>query len=122
MSLPNFGRRRVRKAGLAIRKVGSGLDEHLGFAPVALNVGEEVFLVVKGVVVDVHHPAENRKDPASDDLIRVHVADAIEVAMVEAAEAEPLLKAADDRLAEYRLQASLAEEAASGIMRLPVDD
>lgn len=122
MSLPKFEKRTVRKAALTVQKTGNGLDEALGFEPIALNVGDEIWLVVKARIVAVDHKAENRKEPSNDDLIRVHVADAIEVAMIEHDEAEPLLKAADDRLAAHRLAASLAEEEAAGIQRLPVED
>lgn len=122
MSLPKFGSRKVRKAGLVIRKTGDGLSEALGFEPVAYAPGDVLYVVAKAVVVDVHHPAEDRKKPLEGDLIRVHIADAIEVAMVEEGDAEPLLKAADARLGEYRLAASLAEEEAAGIQRLPVED
>ena len=120
--LPKFGKRQVRKAALVVRKTGDGLSERLGFEPVTLWPGDEIFLVVKGVVVDVAHPAENRKHPDQDDLIRVHIADAVEVALVTEAEAEPLLKAADEHLAEYRRQQVLDQEKADGIVRLPYDD
>lgn len=121
MGLPNFGKRRVRKAALSIRKTGSGLDEKLAFEPVAFWPGDEIFLVVKGVVVDVAHPAENRKKPGQDDLIRVHIADAVEVALVAEAEAEPFLKRADDQLAEFRRQQVMDQEAAEGKVPLPFD-
>lgn len=120
--LPKFGKRNVRRAGLTVRKTGDGLSEALAFEPVAYWPGDEVYLIVRAVIVDVAHPAENRKHPDQDDLTRMHIADAIEVASIDAETAEPLLKAADARLAEYRLQASLAEEAAAGISRLPIDD
>lgn len=122
MALPKFGKRNVRKAGLTVRKTGDGLSEALAFEPVAYWPGDEIYLVVKAVVVDVAHPAENRKHPDQDDLTRLHIADAIEVATIEHDVAEPLLKAADAKLAEYRLAASLAEEEAAGIQRLPVGD
>lgn len=122
MTLPKFEKRTVRKAALTVAKTGNGLDEALGFEPIALNVGDEIYLVVKASVYDIHHRAENRKKPDQDDLIRVHAADAVEVAMISFEEAEPLLRAADARLAEHRLAASLAEEEAQGIQRLPVED
>lgn len=120
MGLPKFERRNVRKAALTVAKTGNGLDEQLGFEPIALNVGDEIYLVVKARIFDIHHQAENRKNPDQDDLIRVHASDAIEVAMISEADAEPLLKAADARLAEHRVAASLAEEEAQGIQRLPI--
>lgn len=125
--LPEFGTRHVRKAALVVRKTGDGLSEKLAFEPEALWPGDEIYLVVKAVVVDVAHPAENRKKPGQDDLIRVHIADAVEVTMVDESIAEPMLKAADHALAAYRLAASEAEQAArleqeraDGIERLPM--
>ncbi len=122
MALPKFGKRNVRKAALAIRKVGGGLDEALSFEPVAYWPGDRIYLIVAADVVDVQHPAENRKHPDQDDLIRMHIADAVEVATIDAETAEPLLKAADAALAEHRLAASLAEEEAQGIKRLPLGE
>jgi hypothetical protein len=116
--LPKFGKRNVRKAGLTVRKTGDGLSEALAFEPVAYWPGDEIYLVVKAVVVDVAHPAENRKHPDQDDLTRMHIADAIEVASIPVEVAEPLLKEADARLHEFRLAASLEEERAAGIQRL----
>lgn len=121
MGLPNFGKRRVRKAALVIRKTGDGLSERLAFEPIALWPGDEIYIVAKAVVVDVAHPAENRKKPDQDDLIRVHIADAQEVAMIPYEQAEPLLKAADAELAEYRRQQVMDQEAAEGKVPLPFD-
>jgi hypothetical protein len=120
MSLPRFGKKKVTTAALIIRKTGDSLSDSLKFEPVALEHGDEVFLVVKGVVVDVHHPAEDRKEPGTSDLRRVHIVDAQEVAMVGEGDVEPLLKAAADRIAKFRVQEALAEEQAMGITRLPM--
>lgn len=119
MTLPKFGRKHVRKAGLKVRKTGDGLSEMLRFAPVALFQGDEVNLVVRGVVIDVQHPSEDRKNPVDSDVIRVHIVDATEVALVQHDDIEPLLKAADEVLAEFRRKEALEEEQAAGITRLP---
>ena len=119
MALPKFGKRSVRRAELIIRKAGDGLSEALKFEPVALNHGDEIYVVLRAVVVDVQHPAEDRKDPGDSDLIRRHIVDTQEITLVAETDVEPMLKAAADRIHEFRLAESLAEEQASGITRLP---
>jgi hypothetical protein len=108
-ALPFFERRKPRKAVVRITNAGDGLSEPLKYAPVALRYGEEVFFVLRGVVTQVNH-----KGDGEDDFDRVHTVKTTEVALIDLSDAEPLLKAAADRLHEHRLAAA-AEDHAAGV-------
>ena len=62
-----------------VRKTGDGLSESVKVDPaMALDiaVGDEGFIVFEYKCVDVHHPAEDRKNPADGGVYRVPVLDA----------------------------------------------
>lgn len=84
---PNLGKyegRDVVSTGVIIRKTGDGLSEAMKVEPQALSIGDEGYLVMEFVVVDVHHPAEDRKDPGVGGVRRIHVLDAGTATFIDA--------------------------------------
>lgn len=96
MSLPQYGGRDVIAATIKVTKTGDGLSDAMKVEPVALNHGAQVYLVVKCDVVDVQHPYADKK--RRDTLLRKHVLEANEVAIVDEAEVAELLIKNRDRV------------------------
>jgi hypothetical protein len=99
--LHKFGRQNVQRSALVIRKAGDGLSDALRLAPVELKHGDEVAIVLRGVVVEVAFPAADRKEP-DGDLVRQHIVDASEVVLVDQADVDHLLKAEAQRIRKLK--------------------
>lgn len=93
--LPGFEGRDVRKAQLKIIKTGDGLSEALSLGPKAWHAGDKIYIVLEAEVTQINHRTE--KD--TDDLIRVHTAEAIEATEVSAEDIDGFLASARERLA-----------------------
>lgn len=95
--LPKFEGRDVIRSAVAIRKAGDGLSDALKVEPVALRHGQRVFFVLAGEVRSVDH------DPIEKDaieLVRTHVIDTIDIALVDKDEVEQLLDLNRERVQE----------------------
>lgn len=79
-ALSQFEGHDVLRSAIKIPNAGGGLRDALKVAPVKLEYGEEVLLVVRAKVRKVDH-APFEKD--SDELVREHVLDAIDVALLQ---------------------------------------
>jgi len=101
--LPDFEGKQVHKAKLKITKTGDGLSHALSLGPKAWRAGDEIYIVLKAEVAKISHDTE--KD--SDDLVRVHTAEAVEATEVAAQDIDGFLAAARERLA-------LAKDKAAG--------
>lgn len=79
-ALSQFEGHDVLRSAIKIPNAGGGLRDALKVAPVKLEYGEEVLLIVRAKVRKVDH-APFEKD--SDELVREHVLDAIDVALLQ---------------------------------------
>ena len=86
-NLGKFEGRRVSATRMTVKGTGDGLSEALEMDPLVLHHGDEVYLIVKGVVADVHFPPVK----GTEDVARTHVIRAVEATIVEEALAEPAL-------------------------------
>lgn len=121
LRLPSFERKPVKKITVKVTNAGDGLSEALRFEPRPLRIGEEVDILIRGRVVAINH--KNTADEGDDvEIERVQTIKAAEVAFVDREDAEPLLKAANERMHEHRLNESLAADAERGQERLDTED
>lgn len=111
MALPKFERRPVVRASVKITNAGDGLSEAMRLAPEALQLGDEVWFVIKGEVVRVAHESAPKDD---HNLVRVHTVKASDVALVAKDAVQDVLHAEQDRIARLR-------EEEEGIQRLTED-
>lgn len=93
IELGKFEGKKVAEARMTITKTGDGLSDAMHVDPVKLHHGDEVYVVIKGVVVDIRHPE------AKEGLARLHVVRAVEAVVVDADLAEPQLAEQRDRIA-----------------------
>lgn len=75
-NLGKYEGRSVVSTGIIVKKTGDGLSAAMKVEPKMLSIGDEGYLVMEYVVVDVHHPAEDTKDPAVGGVRRIHVLNA----------------------------------------------
>lgn len=121
LRLPSFERKPVKKITVRVTNAGDGLSEALRFEPRPLRIGEEVDILIRGKVTAINH--KNTADDGDDvEIERVQTVKASEVAFVDREDAEPLLKTANERLHEHRLNESLREDAEKGQARMDADD
>jgi hypothetical protein len=106
VDLGRFEGRKVTSARMTITKTGDGLSDAMHVDPVKLHLGDEVFVIIKGVVADVRHPANKDDNGAA----RLHVVRAVEATIIDADLAEPQLSEQRERIAK----AIEAEEVAAG--------
>lgn len=109
--LGEFEGQAVREATMAIHNAGDGLSEAMKTEPVMLHQGDEVYLVIRGVVSEVRFkPVKG----GSDDLVRVHRVRAGTAALID----EAVVREALDLQEEKN---RIRREAEAGVQRLPVD-
>jgi len=111
MALPKFERRPVVRAAVKITNAGDGLSEAMRLAPESLQLGEEVWFVIKGEVTRVAHETAPKDD---HNLVRVHTVRASDVALVAKDAVQDILREEQDRIARLR-------EEEEGVQRL-IDD
>lgn len=114
-SLGKFEGRDIVATGLIIRKTGDGLNEAMQVEPRMLKTGEHVYVVLECDVVDVHHPVEDRKDPETGGVVRVHVLDAGTATFIDA---DVVTKAIDDQAVKNQRW----REEQAGVQRIPGTD
>jgi hypothetical protein len=114
-SLPEFEGHDVAMAAVRITNAGDGLSEALSVQPKALDIGEEVFYVLRGTCSQVNH-----KSDKNDLLTRLHTIKASEITEIPSDAAQQMLAAAAEELqrvkdeieGQMRLDALQAEKAA----------
>lgn len=104
--LPKYEGREVVHSSMKITRAGDGLSEALQLAPVALHHDDEVFVVLKGRVIDVQHPKLKSTDSDEDRLVRKHVVQTEEITIVDEADVQGALNQAAERLATLRDEAA----------------
>jgi hypothetical protein len=97
-TLPAFEGHDARKSQLRITKAGDGLSEALSLGPRHWSLDDEVYLVMRAQVTQINHRVE--KD--SDDVIRVHTAEALEVTEVNGKDVKAFLEAESERVQKLR--------------------
>ena len=112
--LPEFEGEPTIAVSLEIRGVEGGFNDGLTIAPQVFHRGDEVYLVVHGVVEDILHKVV--KD--AEGWRRAHVIRVQSGAIIDATSADGLL--ADQRAAIE--QARIEAERVAGIERLPLGD
>lgn len=109
--LDDFEGMTVASAVVKVTKAGDGLSEAMRLDPEAIPHGEEIYLVLKGVVAKVGY----EPIPGADTLLRrVHTVVAKEVARVPAQAVIDLLAAEAERVL-------LLKEKEAGVQRLAGD-
>lgn len=103
--LPRFEGLPVSQAAVRITRAGDGLSEALKIAPKALELGDEVYYVLRGVVRQINHKEKDEGDP----IIRVHTVEAVAITEVDPELAERLLDAAATELAKAKAAAEAPE-------------
>jgi hypothetical protein len=99
--LPLFERNQVHRATVRIVKAGDGLSEALTIDPVALQLDEEVFYVLRGKVSQINH-ARSR-----DGIVtRVHTVDAAAITECDGELAGKLLQAAAEEITRRKDEAA----------------
>ncbi len=96
----------VVAATVKITKAGDGLSSALKLDPVQLGIGDEVHVVLRGVVRDVIF-TPTKDDP--DDRTRVHVVVTDDVALVAAESVSGLLETNRERLRRLKDELAGAE-------------
>lgn len=112
MALKRFEGETVATSTVRVTKAGDGLSEALKLEPVAIKRGSEVFLVLRCTVEQVNHKPIRG---AEGLLTRQHTLATQEVAMVDG-------DAVKELLAEEAERVRLLQEAADGVVRLPLDE
>lgn len=95
IDLGKFEGKKVVEVRMTVTKTGDGLSDAMHVDPIKLHHGDEVYVVIKGVVVNIQHPEV--KDGSG--LARLHVVRAVEAVVVDADLAEPQLAEQRDRIA-----------------------
>lgn len=85
----------VARSSVKITKAGDGLSDALKVDPIVLHRGDEVYFVLRGKVRYVAFPPE-KKDSVT--VMRQHVIDTEDIAIVDEAEVAKLLEANRDRV------------------------
>jgi hypothetical protein len=124
VTLPDYEGLPVRRVAMKITNAGDGLSDSLKLEPILLHHNDEVFVVLRGFVVDVQHPPADKSEPGEiDAVVKTYKVKAAEIAIVEHGDVDALLERNRERLGEKRkLQERLEAEqrAAEGAeMRLP---
>jgi hypothetical protein len=100
--LPAFEGHDVRQAQVKITNAGDGLSEALKIAPHALDIGDEVFYVLRGVCRQINHKQADDDDP----VVRVHTVKAEEITEVDRVVAVKMLSAAASELEKAKAEAA----------------
>jgi hypothetical protein len=111
--LPRFGEREVDRASVKITGAGTGLSDALELDPVALDIGEEVFFVMRGITAGVEHSEDK-----NELLVRIHKVHTEEISFMDremaekilGAQAEEIQRRKDEIEGQMRLDALQAEK------------
>lgn len=95
MKAKTFEGDEVRRSTVKITKAGDGLSDALKVDPVEYHRGDTVYFVLRGKVRYVAHPPES-KDSAN--VVRQHVIDTEEIAIVNELDVAKLLEANRERV------------------------
>jgi len=128
MPLERYEKRDVVAAAVKITRAGDGLSDAMELAPELLHYGETVYFVLRCEVAQIGYKPLPKGNGA---LVRVHTAEAREIARVAEADVAALLDAEAERIEGLRRaeqeradraeeERLAAEEAAAGVQRLPV--
>lgn len=94
-ALGEFEGNPIARSSVKITKAGDGLSDALKVDPVVLHRGDEVYFVLRGKVRYVAHPPEKKDSVA---VVRQHIIDTEDIAIVQEAEVAKLLEANRDRV------------------------
>lgn len=86
-ALPPFEGRDVSRAAMKITGAGTGLSEGLSAQPIAYEVGDDEYFVVKVHVAGIHHDEDK-----NGLLVRVHKSKVDEMAPIDQATAQKALQ------------------------------
>jgi hypothetical protein len=111
-AIDKFEGDRIARSTVKITKAGDGLSDALKIEPVVFHRGDIVYFVLKGKVRYAAFPPE-KKD--SDDVVRQHVIDTEDIAIVSEAEVAAMLQANRERV-------QTALDSMAGQMRIVEDD
>jgi hypothetical protein len=104
--LKKFEGREVVYSAMKITKAGDGLSEALQLAPVELHHGDEVSVVLRGVVRSVNYVPLKPGDDDCDLLVRSHTVVTEEITIVELDDVQGALNQAAEKLAALRDEAA----------------
>jgi hypothetical protein len=104
--LPRFEGLPVATAAVRITRAGDGLSEALKIAPKALELGDEVYYVLRGVVRQINH----REKSDGDIIVRIHTVEADAITEVDAELAGKLLADAASEIAKAKAAADGQDE------------
>src|SRR5258706_9685039 len=93
--LEQFEGNDVSRSSVKITKAGDGLSDALKLEPIVLHRGDEVYFVLRGKVRYVAFPPEKKDSVA---VMRQHVIDTEDIAIVDEASVAKLLEANRDRV------------------------
>ncbi|MBU6429568.1 MAG: hypothetical protein KGR26_11185 [Cyanobacteria bacterium REEB65] len=94
--LPLFDGKAVHKASVRITKTGDGLSEAFDLDPNALELGQHVCFVVRGIVTQVNH--RTKGDAEDGEVNRQHTVAAEDIAIIDPGVADKMISAEKDRL------------------------
>lgn len=118
MGLPKFEGKVVAESSMRLTNAGDGLSKEMKIAPRALKIGARVAFIGTGVVAHVDHRPVSKQ---SDLLDRQHTVRAELVTIVDPADVEGPLAAAQERIDAAEEAERLAAEREAGIQRLPAE-
>lgn len=110
--LGEFEGKAVRETTMAIHNAGDGLSEAMKTEPVIMHEGDEVYIVLRGVVSEVRFKAVK---PGSTDLVRVHRVRAGTATLIEMDVVREAIDLQEEKNTHRR-------EQEAGVSRLPVDE
>lgn len=105
-------------ATLILKNTGDGLSKSMALDPTKLHVGEIISFGGEAEIVGVRHDAA---DEDTDDLVRVHIAKASVIRIVEPDLLKSVLDEQRERIASAEQAAKDAAEAAKGVQKVPFD-
>ena len=100
--LGNFEGRPIIATRMTVTNTGEGLTDAMTIDPMVLHHGDEVFLLMKGVVSDIRMPEVK----GTEAVARHHVIRAVEATIVDEVLAEPVLAVQRQRLRDAIEEAS----------------
>lgn len=87
--LGNFEGDQIARSTVKITKAGDGLSDALKVEPVVFHRGDTVYFVLRGKVRYAAFPPE-KKDSA--DVVRQHIIDTVDIAIVQEADVAKMLE------------------------------
>lgn len=90
---------RISGSRIVVTKAGDGLSDSLKVDPVTLHKGDLVYFVLRGRVRKVGFPpARVDKGEPSDDVVREHTIDTVDIAIVDEAAVAKMLETERERV------------------------